>query len=99
MRDRAYVSAPRRILRVEEATKRVFANIAQEEVSAVNGIFGSTRAEVGGSEAGVWSIYSGKRLCAAITRICVFEWGGAERTLDKVIVYNNKKIHPLLRSP
>ena len=53
MRDRAYVSAPRCISRGEEATKRVFANIAREEVSAVSGIFGSTRAEVGGSEAGV----------------------------------------------
>ena len=51
MRDRAYVSAPRCISRGEEATKRVFANIAQEEVSAISGIFGSTRAEVGGSEA------------------------------------------------
>ena len=50
--DRSYISAPRCVSGGEEA-RRVFANIAREEVSAVSGIFGSTREEVGGSETGV----------------------------------------------
>ena len=50
--DRSYISAPRCVSGGEEA-RRVFANIAREEVSAVSDIFGSTREEVGGSETGV----------------------------------------------
>ena len=50
--DRFYVSAPRCVSGGEEA-RRVFANIAREEVSAVSGIFSSTREEVSGSETGV----------------------------------------------
>lgn len=50
--DRSYVSAPRCVSGGEEA-KRVLADIAREEVSAVSGIFGSTREEVSGSKTGV----------------------------------------------
>ena len=50
--DRSYIYAPRCVSGGEEA-RRVYADIAREKVSAVSGVFGSTREEVGGSETGV----------------------------------------------
>jgi hypothetical protein len=50
--DRSYIYAPRCVSGGEEA-RRVYADIAREEVSSGSGIFGSTREEVSGSETGV----------------------------------------------